>query len=382
MITLFWILAATVVYVYAGYPLLLALVHRVGGERRVSVGPVEPAVTLIVSAFNEEDVIAAKLRNCLELDYPRSKLQIIVVSDASDDRTDDVVAGFAPEGVELLRMPVRSGKTLGLNAAVGRARGEVVVFADANALYARNAVQKLVRNFADPAVGAAVGESTYLDPELESERSEGLYWRYETAIKRLESKVGSVVGGDGAIYAIRKALYTPMRADAISDFVNPLQIVRDGHRCIYEPEARSYERAADNFDKEFRRKVRIVNRGWRAAFSLKALLNPLRYGFFSVELFSHKVLRWLVPVFLVALLCVNGWLVDRGPIYAVAMFLQVAFYVLAALGHATRRRPSIPALLSVPYFFCLVNLASALGIIDAFRGKTYTTWTTARAKTP
>lgn len=378
MTVAFWILLALVVYVYAGYPLLLTILRSVGGSRPVRTGPGEPPVTLVVSAFNEVGVIAGKLENCLALDYPRANLQLIVVSDASDDGTDEAVARFADRGVELLRMSDRGGKTLGLNAAVQRARGEVVVFSDANAMYGRDVVRKLVRNFADPAVGAVVGESTYVDPEVESERSEGLYWRYETAIKRLESALGSVVGGDGAIYAIRRALYVPMRADALSDFVNPLQIVQAGHRCVYEPEARSYERAADNFGKEFRRKVRIVNRAWRALFGLKALLNPLRYGLFSFQLISHKLLRWLVPLFLASLFVVNLAVLERHPIYRFALVGQLVFYLLAFAGHLARRRASLPALLSIPYYFCLVNLASALGILDAFRGKTYTTWATAR----
>lgn len=378
MTVLFWILLALVVYVYAGYPLLLALIRGLGGKRKVACAEIEPLVTLVVSAFNEEAVIGEKIEDCLALDYPRDKLQVIVVSDASDDRTDEIVASYVAQGVELLRMPERGGKTLGLNAAVARARGEAIVFSDANAMYGRDVLRKLVRNFADGAVGAVVGESTYVDPEVESERSEGLYWRYETVIKRLESSLGSVVGGDGAIYAIRRSLYVPMAADALSDFVNPLQIVAAGQRCIYEPQARSYERAADNFDKEFRRKVRIVNRAWRALFRAKSLLNPFRHGLFSLELVSHKLLRWLVPVFLAGLILVNATILERGPIYRVALVCQGAFYLLALAGYAMRRRPAIPAALSIPYYFCLVNLASAMGIFDAFRGKTYTTWATAR----
>jgi cellulose synthase/poly-beta-1,6-N-acetylglucosamine synthase-like glycosyltransferase len=379
MEVLFWLLVALIVYVYAGYPLLLAAVRALRGVRAVAVGPSEPTVTLIVSAFNEASVIAEKLRNGLTLDYPRAKLDVLVISDASDDGTDDIVRQHAAQGARLLRMQQRGGKTLGLNEGVKDARGEIVVFSDANAMYAPDSIRKIVRNFADPAVGAVVGESTYAQPDVESERSEGLYWRYETWLKRLESQIGSVVGGDGAIYAIRKSLYVPMRADALSDFVNPLQIVKSGHRCVYEQEARSFERAADSFNKEFRRKVRIVNRAWRALFSMSSLLNPLHHGFFSLALISHKLLRWLVPMFMAAALLINVTLLDAGAVYRLTLATQMAFYLLAFGGHLARRRSSMPALLSIPYYFCLVNLASALGIIDAFRGKTYTTWTTARA---
>jgi cellulose synthase/poly-beta-1,6-N-acetylglucosamine synthase-like glycosyltransferase len=375
----FWLLTATVIYVFAGYPLLLKLLQALGLRARLTYDASEPTVTLLISAFNEEDVIAEKLRNSLELDYPRERLRIVVISDASADRTDEIVRGFESRGVELLRMPDRGGKTVGLNEAVRRSPSDVIVFSDANAMYARDAIRKLVRNFADPRVGAAVGQSTYTASEVESERQEGLYWRYETAIKRLESSVGSVVGGDGAVYAVRRSLYKPMRADALSDFVNPLMVVKSGHRCVYEHEAISYEKAGESFDKEFRRKVRIVNRAWRAMLSMSELLNPLRYGFFAVELISHKLLRWLVPVFLAALLIVSALLATTASLYALAFGLQLAFYALAVLGYALRHRPSVPAFASIPYYFCLVNIASARGILDACLGKTYTTWTTARA---
>lgn len=378
----FWILLALLAYVYGGYALLLALLSLLGGARPWKRADAEPSVTLIVSALNEAAVIGRKIENSLALDYPRERLEVIVVSDASEDGTDEIVRGFVGQGAQLLRMPQRSGKTLGLNAAVERARGEVVVFSDANAMYAHDAIRKLVRNFADPAVGAVVGESTYVDAQAESERQEGLYWRYEIAIKRLESAVGSVVGGDGAIYAVRRQLYRPMAADALSDFVNPLQVIAAGFRCVYEPEGRSAERAADSFEREFRRKVRIVNRAVRALFRMRRLLNPLRYGLFSVQLISHKLLRWLVPLMLVAVAALNVALLDSGPVYQLTCAGQAALYSLALLGHLLRRKRSIPALLSVPYYFCLVNAASALGILDALRGRTYTTWTTARTAGP
>jgi len=381
MAILFWTLTALVVYVYVGYPLLLALLGRVR-SRPVARAPAEPAVTLIISAFNEADVIADKLRNSLALDYPRERLQIIVISDASDDGTDAIVAGFAGEGVELLRMAERGGKTLGLNSGVHLARGEIIVFSDANAMYAPDVVRQLAANFSDAAVGAVVGESTYSTPQSESERSEGLYWRYETAIKMLESRSGSVVGGDGAIYAIRRALYTPMRADALSDFVNPLQIVRAGYRCVYEPRARSSESAAQDFHREFRRKVRIVNRAWRALMSMPGLLNPFRHGWFAIEIFSHKLLRWLMPALLLGIFVSSLLLLASGPIYVVAFLAQVAFYALALLGHSMRERASMPSLISIPYYFSLVNVASALGILDAWRGRNYVTWSTARAPGP
>jgi len=376
---IFWLCAGVVVYVYVGYPLLLRLVHLLVGRTPVHEPTLEPPLTLVISAFNEESSIREKLDNTLQLDYPAQRLQVLVVSDASDDRTDDIVREYAARGVTLLRMPERGGKTVGLNAALREANGEVVVFSDANAMYRRDALRRLSAPFADPAVGAVVGESTYHDSETASEASESLYWKYETAIKRLESETGSVVGGDGAIYAIRRSLYVPMRADALSDFVNPLQIVKSGHRCLYEPAAQSVEKAAEGFDREFRRKVRIVNRAWRAMLSMPELLNPFRYGFFAVKLISHKLLRWLAPLFLLVLLVSSLALAGRSPLYAWALVAQLAFYALALAGHVLRQRERMPRLLSVPYYFSMVNIASARGILEAFKGETYTTWTTARA---
>jgi cellulose synthase/poly-beta-1,6-N-acetylglucosamine synthase-like glycosyltransferase len=376
---LFWTMGGLVVYVYAGYPLLLVCIRTLGA-RPVAKGDNQPPVTLIVSAYNEAEVIGEKLANSLALDYAADRLQVLVVSDASTDRTDEIVRASTDSRVSLLRMPVRSGKTLGLNEAVRVARGEIIVFSDANAMYAPDAVAALVRSFSDRRVGAVVGESTYSQAEGGADEDESLYWRYEVLIKRLESAVGSVVGGDGAIYAIRKSLYRPMRADALSDFVNPMQIVHDGYRCVYELEARSVERGAGDFGREFRRKVRIVNRAWRAMMSLKGLLNPVRFGFFSLEVLSHKVLRWLVPVFLLVILTTNLVLIQRGWIYAATLAAQLVLYALGWLGYALRRRSSLPRILAVPFYFLMVNLASARGIIEAYLGKTYTTWTTARAK--
>ena len=374
----FWISVAVVVYVYAGYPLLLRALARspaISGALQREC----PSVTLVVSVFNEERCIRAKLENCLALDYPADRLDVVVVSDASTDGTEAIVAEFAGQGIRLLRMPERGGKTLGLNAAMVEASGDVVVFSDANAMYRQDAIKALMAPFSDPTVGAVVGESGYVQPDSDAGRSESLYWRYETAIKRLESLNGSVVGGDGAIYAVRRSLYRPMAGDALSDFVNPLEVVRSGYRCVYAPAALSWEETAEGFGKEFRRKVRIVNRAWRALMSMKDLMNPLRYGRFAWQLVSHKLLRWLVPAFLLTAFVGNASLLGHRTIYDAAFAGQLLFYGLALTGALLNDRENLARLLYVPYYFCLVNIASACGILEAYRGKTYTTWSTARA---
>jgi len=377
---LFWGLALLVVYVYAGYPLvLLALRSRPASQ--LARGPEEaPRVTLIVSAFNEADCVAAKLDNTLALDYPRQCLDVIVVSDASEDGTDEIVQGYEAKGVRLLRMQQRGGKTLGLNAGVAASQGDIVVFSDANAMYKADAIQRLVAPFAAADIGAVIGESTYTEPDSASGESESLYWRYETWIKELETRSGSVVGGDGAIYAVRRSLYRPMTANALSDFVNPLQVVASGFHCVYERRAISFEEAASDFSREYRRKVRIVNRAWRALWSMRAMLNPFSHGSFAFKLWSHKVLRWCVPVFLGAILLLNLALVREHPIYGATLLAQVLFYALAVAGFVVRRRESQPAFVRIPFYFCVVNFAAAVGLVELLGGRSYTTWTTSRAK--
>ena len=373
----FWISSALIFYVYVGYPALLMLLGTAAGKQQDANSNLELDVTLVISAYNEESVIADKIENCLAIDYEKTRLQIIVVSDASDDETDNIVMRYRNQDVELLRMERRGGKTAGLNEAIRIATGEIVVFSDANSMYLSSAIKNLVRNFVDQSVGAVVGESTYGDVSAGSETSESLYWQYETFLKRHETRLGSVVGGDGAIYAIRKSLYKPLPADALSDFVTPLQIVEQGQRCIYEPAAVSVELAAGSFDKEFSRKVRIVNRAWRAMMSMRHMLNPAKHGLFAFEFISHKLLRWLVPFMLVMLFLSNWALINASSFYRVTFVTQCVFYLFALSGFILRDR-NPPIIAYIPFYFCLVNFASAKGIFQAFRGTTYTTWSTPR----
>lgn len=378
-LAIFWLSALLIGYVYVGYPLLLEIAWLLT-RRTLHVGEGQPSVTLVISAYNEESVIGEKLQNSLALDYPATQLEILVVSDQSTDRTDAIVASCADPRVRLLRLPERSGKTVGLNAAVLAASGEIIVFSDANALYAVDALREMVRCFGDPAVGAVTGESRYLigadDP---STHSEATYWDYEIRLKTLESRVGSLVGGDGAIYAIRKQLYRDMDRSDLSDFVNPLQIVAAGFRNVYAPAAVSYESGATGFSAEFRRKVRIVNRAWHATLKMRRLLNPFRFGFFAVQFWSHKVLRWLVSLLLILMLLANSQLLAHGSLYQFSFAAQLICYS-AALGGLLLHyfgKPSM-RILDVPFYFCLVNAASLTGIAQALAGRRYTTWSSSR----
>jgi cellulose synthase/poly-beta-1,6-N-acetylglucosamine synthase-like glycosyltransferase len=379
---IFWISVLTVVYVYAGFPLLLVILNAIGLKKPVRISQFTPKVTLIISAYNEETVIQCKLQNVARLDYPKERLDVMVVSDCSSDRTDEIVEAFTERPVKLLRLPERRGKTYGLNLAVAEATGEIIVFSDANAMYEPDVIRKMTRNFADTKVGAVTGESRYRigddDPSTESEVT---YWNYELWLKRLESSLGSLVGGDGAILAIRKELHHELHPDDLSDFINPMQVVIRGYRNVYETEAVCYEGGATNYGAEFRRKVRIVNRAWRAMIKVRELLNPFRYGFFAVQFLSHKVLRWLVTVWMILALIANLMLAGDSLLYVVTLTGQLAFYAAAVTGlilHVIGRWNI--RIFTIPYYFCIVNIASLLGILQAMRGQRYTTWNVSRAE--
>ena len=384
---IFWGASFLVVYPYAIYPLLLRLMIRHGrDEPPPEEVPAEPSITLIISAYNEQSVIREKLRNSRSLDYPLDKLDIMVVSDASSDGTDDIVREeqLVDGRIRLLRLPKRSGKSAGLNTAVEMARGEIVVFSDANAIYERSALRELVRPFGDHRVGYVVGAALYHDSGGNTAaESEGLYWRLELWLKRLESEFGSVVGGDGAIYAIRRSLFRPLRDDDISDFVNPLQIVAGGYRGCFNGRARSYERAGDSFAKEFRRRRRIVNRSWRAVRRYRHLLSLRRHGRFIFMLVSHKVLRWLALPLIVIAWAANCLLWGTSALYAATGSAITASLLLGATGAVLENlgRPA-PRLASTLCYFYMINLAGLLGIWDEYRGIRHATWDHIRKAAP
>lgn len=373
---------ALLVLVYAGYPLVLWLLGSLLRHDRVRRAEIAPAVSLLVSCHNEERVIRAKLENALALDYPPGLLEIVVVSDASTDRTDEIAAEYADRGVRLIRQERRLGKTSALNLAVPRASGEIVVFSDANAFYRPDAIRKLVRNFADPRVGYAVGEARYAVRAADaSGQSENVYWRWEGWIKTMETRLHSVVGGDGAIYAIRRELYQPLRPEDINDFVNPLQIVAAGYRGVYDPAAVCEEETAGTFAREFRRKVRIVNRSFSGLLRVPRTLNPLRVGLFAFEVAMHKLLRWLAPFFGgIFVLCALLLALRGSRLFAAVSVLIVLFYWLFYVGYLLGGRLERLPALALPYYFVLVNTASLLGVLRSLRGRVQATWEPPRSR--
>lgn len=367
-------------YVYIGYPLLLIVLNKLVKGKDHAAADITPTVSLIVSCYNEVDVIEQKIKNCLAIDYPAQQLEIIFVSDGSDDGTDEVIEKNCNERIKLIRQEGRLGKTMGLNLALAEAVGEIVVFSDANAMYKEDALKKLVRNFHDPSVGYVVGAAIYQDEEVSGAgSSENVYWQYEMFIKKIESKLHSVVGGDGAIYAIRRSLYLPLAQEDINDFVNPLQIIAQGYRGIFDADAICYEQTAGDFDKEGKRKQRIVNRSFSGLMKNKAVLNPFRFGFYALEVLSHKLLRWLIPFFI--LVAAAGIIIlaqMRLEFFQWLLLLGILFSWSILAGKLLKDRPFTPSFLLIPYYFYLVNFNSLKGVLQSLRGEVQVTWSTPR----
>ena len=369
---------AVIAWVYAGYPVSLGIMATL---RRKPVGrrPVEPPVSLIICAYNEERDIRRKLEASLACDYPADRLEVIVASDGSTDRTDAIVRDFAPR-IRLLRVEGRGGKTVAQNAAVAAATGEILVFSDVTTVYAPGTIRAMVENFADPRVGCVGGDLHYeKDPHNPSAQGRALFWSYERQLRVWESQVHSIVGVAGCVYAMRRALYEPLDPGAISDFVQPGKATERGWRTVLEPEALAFEPVESHtLGEELHRRARVITRGLRGAFRMPALLNPLRHPWFATLLWSHRVLRWLVPVFLLALLAASAALASRGGVYALALAGQVAVYGAGLLAFALERaRVRVPGAF-IPLYFCVVNLAPLLALAWLARGERKVVWETGR----
>ena len=372
VVAIFWLSVGLVVYVYLGYPLVAWLLANTIG-RSTAASPILPRVTILTAAHNEVAHIEETVANKLSQDYPEELLDVIVISDGSTDGTDEIVQGLGSR-VRLMRQEPRAGKTSALNLAVDHAEGEILVFADANSLYAPDAIRRLVANFADPTVGYVTGKMVYVNGEgsLIGDGCSG-YMKYENWLRRHESRLGSVIGVDGGIDAVRKALYRPMRPDQLPDFVLPLSVAEQGYRVVYEADALLQEASLSRQDEEYRMRVRVSLRALWALWDMRRLMNPFRHGMLAFQLISHKVLRYLSFVPLVILFISSVALVPKGGVYLLALILYSAALALAAIGWA-RRTTHSPAVVAFPYYFSLLNIAVAHAALRFLRGQRQATW--------
>jgi len=372
---IFWTSAGLLLYVYVGYPLFVFLLSMVRPKPVFKRGNFEPTVTILITAYNEENDIRRKIENTLEVDYPAEKLEIMVASDASSDRTDEIVGEFAGRGVKLFRQEGRLGKTYTQNKAIENATGEIILFSDATTNYPADVLRKIIPNFADNSIGCAAGKLIYID-DSSSNVGKGAksYWNYETFLKESESRACSLIGASGCLYAVRKSAYEPMYPEACSDFLICTVVYRQGLRSIYEPAAVCTEETNRKTDKEMRMRVRVISQTFTDLWRNRDMLNPFKSGFFAVELISHKLLRYAIPLFLALILGTSAFLAENSAFYLVAFVTHVMFYLSAFAGWLLEKAGIRMSILVIPLYFVIANLASAIGFYKFLRGERFANW--------
>ena len=367
---LFWIGIGIVFYTYLGYGIVLYLMVKIKElfvkPRLPRLPETLPEATLLIAAYNEEAIVASKMVNCRQLDYPADKLRLVWITDGSNDNTNERLKEY-PE-VTVLYQPRRQGKTAALNRALPYVTTPYAIFTDANTMLNKGAIKEIIRQFSDPRVGCVAGEKRVeIQAEQGATAGEGIYWKYESALKRLDYRLYSAVGAAGELFAIRTSLFEQMPPDTLlDDFILSLRIAMRGYKIAYSKEAYALESASLNMREEEKRKVRISAGGLQSVWRLRGLLNMFRYGILSFQYISHRVLRWtLTPVVLFALLPLNLLLACTGhTLYTVILALQLAFYLLGYLGYKMEKRNIRNKLLFIPYYFLFMN-------INVIRGYSY-----------
>lgn len=367
----FWGSLLFIWYAYVGYPLVLHILSIFRG-RPVRKASIVPRVTFIITAFNEEQRIQEKLENTLRLDYPKEQLSIIVASDCSTDRTDDMVSDYASHGVQLDRVPERKGKEHAQKHALQFATGEIVVFSDVATILKPDAVRTIVRNFADPSVGCVSSVDTFIDPDG-TISGEGAYVRYEMFLRCLESRVNTLVGLSGSFFAARREVCAQWAAHLQSDFNTVLNAVRLGLRGVSDSDSIGYYKNIVDERQEYERKVRTVLRGISVFMHSVSLINPFRYGLFAWQLVSHKLCRWLVPFAMLLLLGSNIALLNDSRAYQAAFVAQILFYGVASTGIVSQRMRQ-HTVMKIPSFFVLVNLSILTAWYRYLRGQRVMLW--------
>lgn len=377
---IFWTSLAALFYAYVGYPLLVYLVSIV---RRLEVkkGNFVPTVTVLITAYNEEKAIRAKLENTLRIDYPKEKLEILVASDASTDETEKIALRFAAQGVKVFRQEGRMGKTYTQNKAVEQATGEIILFSDATTFYKRDVLRVMLPNFADETVGCVAGKLIYID-ESKSGVGRGAksYWNYETFLKTSESRACSLIGASGCLYAVRRDAYQPMYSEACSDFLICTLLYKQNLRSVYEPNAVCAEETNRQTAKEMQMRVRVISQTFTDLWRNREMLNPFRSGFYAIELVSHKLLRYAAPVYLIFMLLSSIVLAFYSNIFAVIAALQILSYLTGLIGWLLERGGRATGILAIPLYFVLANTASLIGFYKFLRGERYARWEPIREK--
>jgi len=383
-IWLFWISASLILYSYFLYPCILFALYSISQirrdwqylsgrrDRRINTQRQEelPSASLVIAAYNEERHLPDRIINIRDLEYPQDKLEVFIVSDGSDDRTNEILAGTRNEQIQSLLLPSRKGKANALNVGVAQATSQILIFSDAATLFAPDTIQKLVRHFSDPKVGVVCGLLKF-KATAESQQTEGIYWKYETIIRLMEARFGATLTASGAIYALRRQCFEPISSDTvIEDFVVPMRARQLGYSVIFDPEATGVEYAAPSVSGEFTRRVRLAVGSFRAMGELVRV----RMNFMTrLAFFSHKLLRWLVPFFLIGLLLSNAFLVKAVP-YRVVLLTQSLFYLWAVVGYVFREPMKRIRFGLLGYFWLAMNVAFLVGFWKYLFGRQDSAW--------
>jgi len=373
----FWIMLGITFYAYVGYGILLYALVKIKNlvvKKPNFNNQVFPEVTLLVAAYNEFDYVVDKVKNTIAQSYPSDKLKIVFVTDGTTDDSIEKLKSF--EQVMVYHSDERKGKMAAINRVMPLIKSPITVFTDANAMLNTDAIKSMVEHFVNPKVGVVAGEKQIIKvSENNAEVGEGLYWKYESFLKKLDSELYSTVGAAGELYAIRTSLFQTLETDTLlDDFVLSLRICSKGYVTAYEPSAKAMETASLNIAEELKRKVRISAGGIQSVLRLRTLLNPFKHGWLTFQYLSHRVLRWtLVPVFLVLMPIVNLFLLVK-PLYQLSLFFQVAFYSLAILGYVFEKKGKKFKALYVPYYFSFMNYAAILGFKRFYSNQQAVTW--------
>jgi len=371
---LFITISFIILYTFLGYPLLLLVLSKCIPKKVLKKERDDFFVSIIIAAYNEENCIRLKLENTLQLDYPKEKMEIIVASDGSTDSTDNIVREFSEKGIILYRVEGRKGKTEAQNQAVKIAKGDIIIFSDANAFYDSDAVRKIVRNFNDQEIGGVCGQLIYLNRTNSEMDTENHYWSFENSLKENESTITSILGANGSIYATKKNRYVFLPANLMSDLVEPLKIVEKGYRVVFEKEAISREDISSaSGQNAFNRKVRINNRAIIGLINSLKLLNAGKYGMISLQFFSHKILRYIIPFLLIFLMILNTLILDSYT-WIMIFIIQCIFYIFAIIGYLFSKKSKRIYLFSFPWYFVWTHLAILFAWFQFIQGKQTVIW--------
>jgi biofilm PGA synthesis N-glycosyltransferase PgaC len=386
MIVLFWSLIFLVIYSYLLYPFLMVFLASVFGKNKKKYTIPDdkdlPTITLLVTAYNEESVVDSKIENSFKLSYPKEKLTLLWVTDGSDDETPEKVAAY--EQIKLMHSPERKGKIHAMNRAAESVTTDIIVFCDANTFLTEDTLLQIAKHFQDPKVGCVAGEKQIIkEGDTAAAAGEGLYWKYESWLKKLDYKFNTTMGAAGELFAVRKELYQPVESDTVlDDFIISLRIAANGKVVAYEPKAIAQEYPSFSVSEEMKRKIRIAAGGFQSISRLKMLLNPFKNGRLSFQFISHKLFRWLIcPLALLFLIPVNALIIYLFPEFKIILYIGIAqlfFYLMAIFGWVFEKRKINVSFIYLPYYFISTNISQLKGLIRFWRKSQSVNWERAR----